>query len=239
MNQGNLMELVETCERESENETKVDSGLATAGDLEKAGMSRAAATLMQELEIKDKKERIAKYGYIKITYEKVKKFLNSKAESYNNTHPKVSECNGGVFMAGNMHGMTISCDPAMAESQDLWIDGKKHSISTSPPHETQRKREHRKLISCYAQTNDYYSADNNSIGKFVWQEHELENYPGVPPKHILDAIVEHKSRNVFDYLTIAEVKGLHDPLLLGRLDDIEDAYFITQWGNDIQLDDVI
>ena len=93
-------------------------------------------------------------------------------------------------------------------------------------------------------TCDYHSSDPNSIGQYAWTEVDVKDWKGVtlnstPPKNVIDDMQEHKEREVFDCFTVASVKGIHDPLLLGRITGVEDRFFISQWADDICLDDLI
>jgi hypothetical protein len=73
----------------------------------------------------------------------------------------------------------------------------------------------------------------------VWTEALLQDYPTIPPAEVLKALRKHQERKVFDYFTIASVKGVPDPLLLGRVIGSKDRWFIKQWGEDIHVEDVI
>jgi len=89
-------------------------------------------------------------------------------------------------------------------------------------------------------TCDYHSYENGTIGKFEWTEVPVEEYKGLPPEHVIETFKKHKEREVFDYFTIASVKGIRDPLILGRLKgDDENRWFIAQYGDDVCLDDLI
>ncbi len=88
-------------------------------------------------------------------------------------------------------------------------------------------------------TCDYMSSEDGKIGQYAWKEEKLEDYKGIPPKEALEALKEHQERQVFDYFTIASVKGIKDPLLLGKINGVEDRFFITQWGSDVNLDDIL
>ena len=88
-------------------------------------------------------------------------------------------------------------------------------------------------------TVDVGSFKEGTIGRYVWTETRVEKYTSVPPQEVLDTFDAHKKRNVFDYYTIASVNAVKDPLLLGRVDGRSERWFIAQWGEDVNLDDVI
>lgn len=89
-----------------------------------------------------------------------------------------------------------------------------------------------------AYTVDSHARGRN-IGKFEYKEVGLAEYEGVPPRHVLDAIREHKSRNVFDTMVVGSVQFVPDPIVWGMVNGDTNRYFIAQWDKDICLDDVI
>ena len=97
------------------------------------------------------------------------------------------------------------------------------------------KPSHKVIITkCTIHAN---SSEEGTIGKFVWTETPLEEYPGIPPEFVLKKIEQYKPS--FDSLAIAEVNSVKDPLLLGRINGSSDRYFLAQWGKDVKLDDII
>lgn len=92
--------------------------------------------------------------------------------------------------------------------------------------------------------NDYcvltcHSRGYKGVGKFEWSETPIDKYEGIPPEGVLKRFAEVKETKVFDRYSVATVKAVKDPLLLGHIDGSEDRYFIAQWGDDVKLDDVI
>lgn len=77
--------------------------------------------------------------------------------------------------------------------------------------------------------------------RLEWVETRIEIYNGCPPERAVASLMRAKKRDAFDYFTVAKVehKTIRDPLLLGRIDGVEDRFFIAQWGTDVQLDDLI
>ena len=86
-------------------------------------------------------------------------------------------------------------------------------------------------------TCDYYKGGD--IGRFIWKETPIQDYAGIPPTHVLDAL--EKAKPDFDEIYVAEVVNLPDPILIGKLKDQIDSYYIpgSQWGNDVCLDDIV
>lgn len=78
------------------------------------------------------------------------------------------------------------------------------------------------------------------VGLIEWMECAIHDYVGIPPSNVLDALRTAKDKKIFDQFTVATVKHLKDPLLLGRIEGVDDArFFIAQWGEDVCLDDLI
>lgn len=85
-----------------------------------------------------------------------------------------------------------------------------------------------------------YMGGEGTIGQYIWTENKLGEYPGIPPKKVLDRIKQILDMKIFDYLSIASVKGIKDPLVLGRFnDDNDNRYFIDQWGDDVKIEELM
>ena len=70
----------------------------------------------------------------------------------------------------------------------------------------------------------------------------LEQYPKLPPDEVLAALEQAKSYQCFDYFEVADletVKQLPDPLLLGCVNNCADKFFITQWDEDVKIQDIL
>ena len=83
-----LMELVETGEQSKDFYSKTDENLDRAAQLESLGFIAMAQEIINEVQFKDKLNRISEFGYLKITEEKIGKFLDKKVELYNAKHEK-------------------------------------------------------------------------------------------------------------------------------------------------------
>lgn len=118
-------------------------------------------------------------------------------------------------------------DPVM--TIDPAIDSfRKKGIDYSNPH-----------IKISVKTKDYNSTDPKTIGKFVYTETPVSEYPDIPPNDVLQVMKTHKDRKIFDYFSIAKVTHIVDPIMFGRINGCEDRFYIAQWGNDITLDDIL
>ena len=70
----------------------------------------------------------------------------------------------------------------------------------------------------------------------------LEKYERVPPVAALDELEVAQSRKCFDMFEIAEIQWIErvkDPILFGRVIGCEDRFFIAQWDDDVNIDDIL
>ncbi len=70
----------------------------------------------------------------------------------------------------------------------------------------------------------------------------LKDYAEVPPEHALLALKEAKKRNCFDYFEVAKVETVEerpDPIIFGRVDKSPDRFFVTQWDDDVRIEDIL
>jgi len=215
-----------------------------------------------EQNLKEKHARILKLaaiaaeGYIEITPDQIRAFLGRKANAYNcrilearKKKPSKRErsiidetlnlaftnwANGiqqsqfdtqNQLIANLQNMQRTTTTPSFPSTQ--WTD------ATNSWFNTLISRSYREP------TVDHMSADKDSIGVFEWVEVPVKNYKGLPPKEVLLKFKETKEKDLFQEFTIASIRGIRDPLLLGRLKGWEPAYFIAQWGDDVCLDDVI
>jgi len=229
-----LMELVNDCEFANENYEKTDENLNRASFLEELGFTSLSKEIMEKIETKDKLSRVADYGDIKITDENIEKFLDKKVELYNaehggeettnNSYPEIRMVDYRTYLdyalAGHTTRQYMANDGTIVISEGF---GGFPSLATP--------------IKFSKRTCDYRKP--TGIGKFEWKEENLANYKSIPPQDVLEKLMEHRDRNVFDYFTIASVESIPDPLLLGRVNGSDNRYFIAQWGKDIALEDVI
>lgn len=227
MKQPTLMELVDECSSINQSYHKEDENVKRASELEDLGFDKLANELIEKVEQRAKLDKLSQYKYVQITDKKIGLYLDRKVERYNEEHPKEKEKN--VLYHASFGSLTFGSGIVLTGDPDSgW------NFEETPPMKNQRE-----VIIMIRSTNDYRKTGDGTIGKFCWTETPVEKYETLPPKHILDLLKMHKDRHVFDYFSIASVNAVVDPLLLGRIDGSSDRFFIAQWGEDIQLDDVI
>jgi len=97
-------------------------------------------------------------------------------------------------------------------------------------------------ISVYASHIDGWQ---NPSWRIIWKEYGLEeiSHDKVPPIHLLKRLQVLQEKKIFDYFVVAtviyeEIK-LDDPFLLGRLNGMSERFFIGQWGDEINIDNII
>lgn len=70
----------------------------------------------------------------------------------------------------------------------------------------------------------------------------LESYPKIPPDHVLAALMQAKEVGCFDTFEVVDLETitvLPDPLLLGCITGSEDKFYITQWDDDVKIQDIL
>ena len=238
-----LMKLVgdAECLEETPEPKPNESRIKLLADL---GFNAAKENLSLRFNKKHQLAQIAKYKYLVITPAKIEAFLQNKVDEYNELHSQPKDkkntftttyANNALFYDSyaslfNAAGFGVVGQQQIESmyNQQLLARGLSNVSTNSPK---------RRAIT--KQTIDYNSSNPDTIGKFCWTETPVENYEGLPPDNVLETFKKHKERKIFDYYTVAEVEHVHDPLLLGRLHNNDNCYFIAQWGDDVKLDDVI
>lgn len=68
----------------------------------------------------------------------------------------------------------------------------------------------------------------------------VESYSnGVPPGDVLEKLSDAKKAKLFDSFAIFSIVEVKDPVLVGRITESEDYFFIAEWGDDVSLKDFI
>lgn len=205
---------------------KADTGnrtvrlLSEVQQLRDCGLLRAA----EEIRIKasqEIKERKA-IGYVRITDTAIKCFLEKKSIAYNAARPSKPH---NTWDLGN-----LDLFEATRRAMRSFIDD---------PETLGWKQPKRTYPSFSERTNDYSDPDPSLVGLYQWTEVPVEEYKGLPPRRVINKLQEEKNRGIFDAFTIGVVKGLPDPLLMGRINGCSDRFYLAQWGDDITLDDLI
>lgn len=247
MDKQTLMELVKEGREVNENYQTEMSDLEKAGELEKLGFKDVSKKMLSKIEMKYKLAKITEFKYIKITTKQIEDYLKRKASRYNEERNKkiakqkkelenslLNETNH--FAQSLLYAFGIDRANMNSESRGTATGYLSNFYSDIPSEEKNDNPE----VSYYDErTEDYLSSSKNTIGRFIFTETKLSGYSSIPPTYVLKILEEHQNRNIFDYFTIAKVNSIVDPLLFGRINDCEDRFFICQWGDDIQLDDII
>lgn len=246
-----LMELVAECEMLAGAKKVSNEAIETKKLLKALGFNAAFTEVDRELDTNNQLARLAEFKYIVITNNKIKKFLNRKAETYNKTHESVVSLEesvlgmgiGGIgrataigtrpFTATQTQMNAVELGERMAHVTDSWMREYAQSVGVSIPMADPFSAMER--IS----TPTIHRNVNTGTGQFAWDEVRVVSYKGIPPLSVLKTMKTHKARGIFDYFTIATVNEIKDPLLLGRINNHADRYFISQWGDDVSLDDLI
>jgi hypothetical protein len=70
----------------------------------------------------------------------------------------------------------------------------------------------------------------------------VSDYRTIPPQEVLDKIEEVQKVGCFDTFEVCKIEGIHeykDPIIFGRIRDCPDRFFITQWLDDIRIEDIL
>jgi len=67
----------------------------------------------------------------------------------------------------------------------------------------------------------------------------IEDYHGVPPNEVLDALETAQGRKCFDTFEVAYIKRVKDPILFGRVSGCPDRFYIAQWDDDVKITDLL
>ena len=70
----------------------------------------------------------------------------------------------------------------------------------------------------------------------------IGDYDQVPPKDVLDAIEKAQKDACFHTFEIAKIewiKQVKDPIVFGRIQGCTDYFFISQWDDDVQIEDIM
>ena len=70
----------------------------------------------------------------------------------------------------------------------------------------------------------------------------IEEYGAVPPTSVLDKLEKAQKDNIFDKFKIAKIdwkEEVKDPIIFGMIDGCEDYFYISQWDDDIKIEDLI
>lgn len=218
-----LMEFLEACPTDKTKHDFSDEKIIL--ELRGLGFKSATKKRFKDLQRRQKHERIACYNYRVVTNEAIEKFLERKVLIYNQQPPET------------ITSKTIDTDSF--ETTAIYFEKSTFPVLTVLRRSTTNSISNEKIFFKLSKaTND--ASNYDGIGQYQWTEVLVENYPRLPPRHVLDEFKEHKERNLFDYFTIASVNEIPDPILFGRIKEDKDRrWFIAQWGEDVCLDDLV
>jgi len=67
-------------------------------------------------------------------------------------------------------------------------------------------------------------------------------YGSIPPENVLQDLEKAKSMNCFDKFEIAKISSVEvrpDPILFGVIEGCPDRFYISQWDNDVSIEDIL
>lgn len=70
----------------------------------------------------------------------------------------------------------------------------------------------------------------------------IQDYEEIPPMDCLIDLKKAKDLNCFDHFQVAKVETVEvrpDPIIFGIIEGCRDKFFITQWDNDIKIQDIL
>jgi hypothetical protein len=71
---------------------------------------------------------------------------------------------------------------------------------------------------------------------------KLDQYPEIPPANVLVDLEAAQALNCFDDYEIAKITAVmerKDPILFGIINGCPDRFKISQWGDDVKVEDII
>jgi len=72
----------------------------------------------------------------------------------------------------------------------------------------------------------------------------VKDYAEVPPEEVLEKMEEAIDKNCFDVFEVAYIETMSqtkvpDPILFGRINGCPDRFFISQWDDDVKIEDIL
>lgn len=70
----------------------------------------------------------------------------------------------------------------------------------------------------------------------------LDKYTAIPSITALNALESAQTRGIFDSFMVCKidwVEEIKDPIIFGRIEGCEDFFFISQWDNDVRVEEII
>lgn len=70
----------------------------------------------------------------------------------------------------------------------------------------------------------------------------LDKYNQLPPDNVLEALENAQKDECFDTYEVAKIKWIKevkDPILFGVIEGCSDKFFISQWDDDVKIEDLL
>ena len=70
----------------------------------------------------------------------------------------------------------------------------------------------------------------------------LEKYSAIPSVFALNALEVAQTRGIFDCFVVCKIDWkteIKDPIIFGRIEGCEDYFFISQWDDDVKIEEII
>jgi len=242
-----LMELVNECDTAGPEKGDTDAAISEANYLRDLGFSAAAEQIMAKATLKAKLNRISNYKYMEITDKKILSFLQRKAgqtekkkadrfDRFISEHLDFDRTDS----ASQSRGFLSNLLGGLGGGMDYTIRSATMTSTILDQLQAQQQTIERFFTGGRMFDGSTLHVSDANGDAWAWVETPVKDYKAVPPKDVLLKMEEHKARGIFDSFTIASVEKIKDPLLLGRVEGVDDRrFFIAQWGEDIALDDVI
>uniref|UniRef100_A0A6M3JDS1 Uncharacterized protein n=1 Tax=viral metagenome TaxID=1070528 RepID=A0A6M3JDS1_9ZZZZ len=98
-------------------------------------------------------------------------------------------------------------------------------------------------------TNDYRYATKLDLDDFNKEMRKfnkelvvvaMKDFDRLPPDDVLVELKKARDKKCFDTFHIAYIRAVKDPILFGKIEDFNEIYFyIAQWGDDVNIEDII
>ncbi len=69
---------------------------------------------------------------------------------------------------------------------------------------------------------------------------EMKSFDRLPPDEILEDLQKARKKKCFDTYHIAYIRKVKDPILFGKINGFNELFFyVSQWGDDVKIEDII
>jgi hypothetical protein len=67
----------------------------------------------------------------------------------------------------------------------------------------------------------------------------IELYGEIPPVAALEALEKARELKCFDRFEVATIAEVPDPIIFGCINRSDNKYFVTQWDDDVKIEDIL